>query len=467
MADIRILGKLAPASTDGVLAEDTAIKGGYKVVKSLTERDALIKDTLPKGTPVYVSEEDKTYRKTDDGWEEDTKAPTDGLESESDTLYVVDGSGNIVAKIDKNGVQSVDFILKDGQKVSENLGSGSGGINTLTEQSVRVWLLSAGVYSWSYDGAKSLLYSGESGTLSLSISSKDVTLFIQEVENYKTWTLLMWESTSYGPEIRYGYTDASTGMYLPTNGRKISNIPTKQVLNDTITNLVGAAATNYLGFAGEAGASTSTSSLNEEKYLSEGEYGLVLQNGTTETGFPYDIITQTYAVLKTYNPYGNNPYSWRIKQELHILGTVNTKVARSFVRYVFTSGTTNYFDETWTETTPTTSSGTSLPLYRHSISIIPEQTGSSTGPYLYFDIYNYSSTPYESINEALAERFPNSGAFSATGYYYNRSTGGGYYPFLRILVQSTGYNFAYIDDGGYSSVEITTSMYISDTVTEV
>lgn len=113
-------------------------------------------------------------------------------------------------------------------------------------------------------------------------------------------------------------------------------------------------------------------------------------------------------------------------------------------------------------------------LYRHAIEITisaaASMGGTITGPYLYFDIYNYSSTAYSNVIDTLAERFPISGSFNATGYYQKSSAGGGYFPFVKIVVSGTTtkqYHFAYIDGTGYSTTELTNGMYISDTVTEV
>ena len=66
--NIPLTGVLIPCITEGFVAESQYIKGGYIVVKTIEERDALLSNPLyedrelPVGTPVFVSDENKTYR---------------------------------------------------------------------------------------------------------------------------------------------------------------------------------------------------------------------------------------------------------------------------------------------------------------------------------------------------------------------------------------------------------------------
>ena len=81
--NIPLTGVLVPGATVGYIAESKFIKGGYIVVKTISERDALLDKSLYEdkeiavGTPVFVSDENKTYRYMgeDNGpdlWLEDT-----------------------------------------------------------------------------------------------------------------------------------------------------------------------------------------------------------------------------------------------------------------------------------------------------------------------------------------------------------------------------------------------------------
>ena len=89
-SDIPLTGVLIPGATVGYVAESKFIKGGYIVVKTLEERDALLDKSIYEdkeitiGTPVFVSDENKTYRYAgeDTVWEEDT-TPVDILSLQS------------------------------------------------------------------------------------------------------------------------------------------------------------------------------------------------------------------------------------------------------------------------------------------------------------------------------------------------------------------------------------------------
>ena len=83
-SDIPLTGVLVPGITQGYVAESKYIKGGYIVVKTIEERDALLdtttyedREALTVGSPVFVSDENKTYRYVGeesgpDLWVEDT-----------------------------------------------------------------------------------------------------------------------------------------------------------------------------------------------------------------------------------------------------------------------------------------------------------------------------------------------------------------------------------------------------------
>lgn len=82
-SDIPLTGVLIPGITEGFITDSKYIKGGYIVVKDTTERDALTSTAIYEdkvltiGTPVFVSDENKTYRYLGEGtgpdiWQEDT-----------------------------------------------------------------------------------------------------------------------------------------------------------------------------------------------------------------------------------------------------------------------------------------------------------------------------------------------------------------------------------------------------------
>lgn len=114
--NIPLTGVLIPGATVGYVTESKYIKGGYIVVQTLDERDALLDKSLYEdkeleaGTPVFVASEGKTYRYMgSEGlpWTEDT-ADTD-IETLKDN---VDDLQKIVlsqkAEID-NKVNNEDF----------------------------------------------------------------------------------------------------------------------------------------------------------------------------------------------------------------------------------------------------------------------------------------------------------------------------------------------------------------------
>ena len=79
--NIPLTGVLRPGTTVGYIANSKYIQGGYVVVQNLEERDALLdtsvyedREAIINGSPVYVAEENKVYRRntSTDTWEEDT-----------------------------------------------------------------------------------------------------------------------------------------------------------------------------------------------------------------------------------------------------------------------------------------------------------------------------------------------------------------------------------------------------------
>lgn len=70
---IKILGKLAAGRADGVLIDDISVRGGYKVVQTIEERDAIPSAITTVGTPAYVAGEvNKLYRWNGSEWVEET-----------------------------------------------------------------------------------------------------------------------------------------------------------------------------------------------------------------------------------------------------------------------------------------------------------------------------------------------------------------------------------------------------------
>lgn len=124
--NIPLTGVLIPGATIGYVAEGKYIKGGYIVVQTLDERDALLDKTLYEdkeletGTPVFVTSEGKTYRYAGpDGlpWTEDTtgidietlKANVDDLQkivlsqkAEIDSKVNNEDFNNLTSSVDEN-----------------------------------------------------------------------------------------------------------------------------------------------------------------------------------------------------------------------------------------------------------------------------------------------------------------------------------------------------------------------------
>ena len=67
---------------DGYLTDAKFIKGTYVVVNTTDERDNLYSSTAIPGTLCYVIENNKTYRKTADGWAEENKVDIADIEKD-------------------------------------------------------------------------------------------------------------------------------------------------------------------------------------------------------------------------------------------------------------------------------------------------------------------------------------------------------------------------------------------------
>ena len=73
---------------DGYLTDAKFIKGTYVVVNTTDERDNLYSSTAIPGTLCHVTENNKTYRKTADGWAEENKVDRADIEN---VIYYEDG----------------------------------------------------------------------------------------------------------------------------------------------------------------------------------------------------------------------------------------------------------------------------------------------------------------------------------------------------------------------------------------
>ena len=119
-SDIPLTGVLVPGITQGYIAESKYIKGGYVVVKTIEERDALLdtatyedREALTVGSPVFVSDENKTYRYMGEGsgpelWVEDT-ADLETVQSSINDLQqiVLDINSQLSEKATKEEVNTV------------------------------------------------------------------------------------------------------------------------------------------------------------------------------------------------------------------------------------------------------------------------------------------------------------------------------------------------------------------------
>lgn len=66
---MRFAGILEPGVASGLITYAKYIQGGYIVVNTIQERDALAAGITVEGTPVYVVSENREYRKSGEGWE--------------------------------------------------------------------------------------------------------------------------------------------------------------------------------------------------------------------------------------------------------------------------------------------------------------------------------------------------------------------------------------------------------------
>lgn len=129
--DIPLTGVLIPGITEGYVTESKYVKGGYIVVQTIEERDGLLDKSLYEdkkiaiGTPVFVFDENKTYRymgedSGPDLWLEDTadlqqitqdisnlqqialnqKTEIDGKASQEDLTALTSATANSFASIE-------------------------------------------------------------------------------------------------------------------------------------------------------------------------------------------------------------------------------------------------------------------------------------------------------------------------------------------------------------------------------
>lgn len=132
-SDIPLTGVLVPGITQGYVAESKYIKGGYIVVKTIEERDALLdtatyedREALTVGSPVFVSDENKTYRYMGEGsgpdlWVEDT-ADLETVQNSIDDLQkiVLDINSQLNEKATKEDITTVtDTIANVQAQVNE------------------------------------------------------------------------------------------------------------------------------------------------------------------------------------------------------------------------------------------------------------------------------------------------------------------------------------------------------------
>ena len=127
-SDIPLTGVLVPGITQGYVAESKYIKGGYVVVKTIEERDALLdttiyedREALTVGSPVFVSDENKTYRYmgADSGpdiWVEDT-ANFQNVEEDINNLQqiVLDINTQLADKATKEDIATVNDSIANVQ----------------------------------------------------------------------------------------------------------------------------------------------------------------------------------------------------------------------------------------------------------------------------------------------------------------------------------------------------------------
>ena len=138
-SDIPLTGVLVPGATVGYVAESKFIKSGYIVVKTLEERDALLDKSIYEdkeitiGTPVFVSDENKTYRYVgeDITWKEDT-APAD---IEALQLNVSTLQAEILTKAEQSDLNNLSDITTNSiANIESNIDTISNSVSSLQEQ---------------------------------------------------------------------------------------------------------------------------------------------------------------------------------------------------------------------------------------------------------------------------------------------------------------------------------------------
>ena len=145
--NIPLTGVLVPGATVGYVAEGKFIKGGYIVVKTLEERDALLDKSIYEdkeiviGTPVFVSDENKTYRymgedSGPDLWLEDTADLQQITENISDLQQIaLDQKIEIDKKANQEDLTSLtNTITNSFTNVEANINAVSTNVSTLQEQ---------------------------------------------------------------------------------------------------------------------------------------------------------------------------------------------------------------------------------------------------------------------------------------------------------------------------------------------
>ena len=140
--NIPLTGVLVPGATVGYVAESKFIKGGYIVVKTLEERDALLDKSLYEdkeitiGTPVFVSDENKTYRYVgeDTIWKEDT-TPADILSLQSSVSELQTELSTKASKEDLSVLSdTIDGISANVSGIESNVSTISNDVSSLQEQ---------------------------------------------------------------------------------------------------------------------------------------------------------------------------------------------------------------------------------------------------------------------------------------------------------------------------------------------
>lgn len=140
--NIPLTGVLVPGATVGYVAESKFIKSGYIVVKTLEERDALLDKSLYEdkeitiGTPVFVSDENKTYRYVgeDTIWKEDT-TPADILSLQSSVSELQTELSTKASKEDLSVLSdTIDGISANVSGIESNVSTISNDVSSLQEQ---------------------------------------------------------------------------------------------------------------------------------------------------------------------------------------------------------------------------------------------------------------------------------------------------------------------------------------------